>query len=404
MVGAAGVAPAVAGVTRGRAAAAGAGASSIGERHVNNVAFGRDLIRRPAPVQELPTAPPIAAVLPSHWAPVRGLPLSRRVSSSFTGMVVPPPVRVRTATGERVTQPTAPVSRPAVVTSQTAARLSILAEVPRESALTRERNVFLLEWFLRAEGRTLQQLCPDIVADFIVWRVQPTVNAPRPPAGFHRVVTIATALNGVWAARAHWKAVESPLADAVRGGPVCAIATRLGARVRPESVRKTAIPVARVMALLHSITLPCDWELARDVFLIVLGIIFATRPGELALLRTDLRIVAASFTFVWRAEKPRGGRAAAPRLTEPRTRTCSLSILQTAWDLYSRYAPASGPLFPQHQFSTTAVTTASIRVILRHRFGLPPVDVATGKRLPWSLRATCATWLWYAGMPPERIR
>ena len=42
--------------------------------------------------------------------------------------------------------------------------------------------------------------------------------------------------------------------------------------------------------------------------------------------------------------------------------------------------------------------------MLKRRFGLPPPHAGTGKRFPWSMRATCATWLWQSGMTPERIR
>lgn len=388
------------------AVAAGAATAEVVDRgrHSNNVTCGRDLLRAPQP-QPTPVHSQQLPRVSTLWSPVRGLPANRNVSAEFTRLVVPPPVSVIGPGGiPRMTNPTAPVARPAVTTSITAARLSLMAEIPHESVCVRERAVYLLEYFMAREAKAMRELCPDIIADFITWRVSPPAHSYPPPPGFERTVTIASAMNLVWAMRAHWESVGDARVQYVNADLISATAARLGANIKPECVRKTAIPLSAVVTLLRRAKGTTDWTLARDACLFVFGIVFACRPGELNVSIADLRDATTAFTFVFRSEKPRGGRAAAARLPEPRARTCAVRLLREAWNLWRPFLRTSGPVWPRRPFDSQSITTDDIRASLILRFGKPPLHAALHRRLPWSMRATAATWLWEAGMSPDQIR
>lgn len=229
------------------------------------------------------------------------------------------------------------------------------------------------------------------------------MSAYPPPPGFDRTITIASAMNLVWAARAHWLAVGDRRADLIEGPVLTDVARRLGAKVKPESVRKTAFAWSMVIHLVV-ISEGGDWHLLRDVCLIVFGTVFACRPGETSFDVVDVIDNRTSFTVIFRSEKPRGGRAAAARLSEPRSRTCALPILRTVWTRWTPHRPRSGALWPREPFDPRPLSTPEIRTMLMRRFGRPPINAALRRSLPWSMRATCATLLWESGMSPERIR
>ena len=138
----------------------------------------------------------------------------------------------------------------------------------------------------------------------------------------------------------------------------------------------------------------------RDVVAVVSGVYAFCRAGELDFCREDIAVTmdqsgdrVRSVSFIFRHGKAVGGKSRIA-FTRPIVRTGKNDLLLRVWTIFRSTFEALRPserVFPG--------STSQLRAMLRCRFGIPPVMPGESSPLPWSLRATGATFAFAAGIP-----